>query len=414
MTYRTRLMASALALAVTAALLPDAVAAGKQSPISAQDIASLVDTHSTLPISMSVYATGLNNPRGLKFGPDGNLYVAEGGLGGTHSTTAKQCQQVPSIGPGPYTGSRTSGRISKIDRHGHRTTVTDALPSSQTNPQSGSAVAGVADIAFIDHTMYALLGGAGCSHGVLGTVNGVVRIGSHGSATLVANLSAYQMAHPVQNPEPDDFEPDGTWYSMVALHGYLYALEPNHGELVRISPHSGSIKRVVDISASQGHIVPTALAYHGHFFIGNLHTFPIVEGSSKVLKLKHNGQLRTAVNGLTTVLGLAFDRHDRMYVLENTTGNPAPTPGTGTVVRINRSGLREKIITGLVLPTAMTFGPDGALYVSNVGFGFPPGMGQVLRFDLGDCDRDDRSTQEQEGMGHCHRESQSLSNATTW
>ena len=49
------------------------------------------------------------------------------------------------------------------------------------------------------------------------------------------------------------------------------------------------------------------------------------------------------------------------------------------------SGELEVIATGLFLPTAMTFGPDGSLYVSNVGFGPPPvGLGEVVKIQLGD------------------------------
>jgi hypothetical protein len=39
----------------------------------------------------------------------------------------------------------------------------------------------------------------------------------------------------VANPEPDDFEPDGTWYGMVAAGHVLYAVEPNRGELDAIT-----------------------------------------------------------------------------------------------------------------------------------------------------------------------------------
>src|SRR6266852_1742367 len=97
---------------------------------------------------------------------------------------------------------------------------------------------------------------------------------------------------------------------------------------------NGQIRRIADISATQGHIVPTSVAYHGNFYVGNLDTFPIMPGASKILKITPSGRV-------------------------------------------------TEIATGLFLPTGITFGPDGNLYVSNVGFGPPPiGLGQVVKITL--------------------------------
>jgi hypothetical protein len=109
-----------------------------------------------------VFATGLNNPRGLKFGPDGNLYVVEGGIGGSDSTEGCCEQVIPPVGP--YTGSVTGSRISKIDANGVRTTAVDNLPSSQTSAASGSLISGAADVAFIGDTLYILLAAALGAH----------------------------------------------------------------------------------------------------------------------------------------------------------------------------------------------------------------------------------------------------------
>lgn len=340
--------------------------------------------------NVSVFASGFNNPRGLTFGPDRNLYVAEGGAGGTMSSAGVCKQVVPPVGP--YTGGFTA-RISKVSPDGTVTTFADGLPSSQTSANLGGLVSGVADVVFLGDTLYAILAGAGCSHGLAGTNNGVLRVHADGSTTLIANLSAFQKSHPVANPEPDDFEPDGTWYSMIAVHGrdedsirsggVLFAIEPNHGELDAISI-GGHVRRISDISSIQGHIVPTALAFDGHnFFVGNLDTFPIKDGSSKIMKITPGGHVTTVYIGFSDILGLAFDAKGRLYVLENTTGNPGPTPGTGKILRVDGKNRYTEIATGLSLPTAMTFGPDGNLYVSNLGFGPPPvGLGQVLKVSV--------------------------------
>ena len=333
--------------------------------------------------NVSLFATGLDNPRGIKFGPDGNLYVAEGGRGGAHSTVGQCPQVIPPVGP--YTSGMT-GRISRISPAGVRTTVVGGLPSSQTSPLIGSPVSGVADVAFVGHRLYALLGGAGCSHGVPNIPNGVIRVSRDGTWHLVADLSAFLMTHPVKTIDPDDFEPDGTWYSMVFARGSLYAIEPNHAELDRIQK-DGKVSRVIDFTIRYGSFTQTSMAFHhGAFYVGNLGTFPATRGDAYILRVTPDGDSAKFATGLMTVLGVAFDRKGRLYALENFTVPGIPGPGaafSGDVKRLTSNGSWETVASGLMFPTAMTFGPDGKLYVSNFGYRAPPGAGQIVRIDVG-------------------------------
>jgi len=171
---------------------------------------------------------------------------------------------------------------------------------------------------------------------------------------------------------------------MVVVNGEFYAAEPNHQEIDRISPTTGAVHRVADISASSSKwIGPTGMVYHGNLFFGNLAPFPIIPGSASVHKLTPSGNFKIWDSGFTTVVGVAFDYRDRLYVLELSDAAGSPTPGEGKLVRVSPSGEVEEILGGLVVPTAMTIGPDGAIYISNFGAA-PPGAGQILRLEIND------------------------------
>ena len=105
-------------LTVATALMSMALVSGSIDDVFGQSVPSV-----------STYATGLTNPRGLTFGPDGNLYVAEAGTGGsqTPADIDPSCPVMVNVFS-PFTAGY-SGRVTRVLADGTTETVADNLPS---------------------------------------------------------------------------------------------------------------------------------------------------------------------------------------------------------------------------------------------------------------------------------------------
>jgi glucose/arabinose dehydrogenase len=321
----------------------------------------------------TVFATGMRFPRGLKFGPDSRLYVAESGIGGDHKTDTI-CAQDPNFGP--FQSGPTS-RVTSFDLRGNRTVVVDQLPSSV---DIYGETFGAADVAFLGKTLYIVTNGSGCSQAVEYANNGILRLNGDGTLTQINDLSAWTQNNPVANPPCCDYDAEGVWWTLNVSHGVLYTNNANTGDFLRVTP-DGNTTRVIDISNTEGHNVPTAVAQNGNFYIANLGLFPITPGSSSLYRLLPNQRLMKMFDGLTAVIGMVF-MDGKLYALETSTAADNPLPGSGKIVRVSDSGELTDVLTGLSFPTAITAGPDGALYVSEFGYGPDPMAGRILRVRL--------------------------------
>jgi hypothetical protein len=350
------------------------------APAPTATVVTAAETASTpepLSANVSVFATGLIYPRGLEFGADGNLYVAEAGEGGeTESNGTCAGYTSPFV---PYHPA-LNARVSQIDANGMRTTVADGMPSSRD--RYGDVV-GATDVTFLEDVLYVINSGGGCSRGLEETPSGLIKVNGDGTWAYVADLSAYLSVNDTAAPKDDDWEPDGSLWNVVTVDGNFYVVDTNHGELIKVTPE-GQITRVADLTEQFGQLNPTALAYReGFFYISNLHAFPIEQGASLLLKVSPAGELEVVMEGLTAVLSLVFDDQERLYALETSVvNNDFPQPGSGRVVRLAEDGTLEVVAAGLSFPTGMAFGSDGMLYVSHYGYGGDPTKGEILRIDV--------------------------------
>src|SRR5947209_1297007 len=99
--------------------------------------------------TFTVVASGLTTPRGMTFGPDGKLYVAEAGNGGDEQT-----DWVP-----PFRTAKfgNTGRITRIEGS-EKTVIASGFQSVAEGP--GAETVGVDDLAFLGDTLYAVVGQA--------------------------------------------------------------------------------------------------------------------------------------------------------------------------------------------------------------------------------------------------------------
>jgi len=330
------------------------------------------------PGSVEVVAHGLTNPRGITWGADGTLFVALSGVGGDHAGTIK----APVV---QVVGTLYGGKTASVVKIEGACPVTIA-PNLPSTRDEGGVTVGAAAVTILGDQMYVLIGGGGIVHGNPDTPNGVYRIDADGSATLVADISAFIRANPVaKSGGEQDYSPEGDPFGMVAdpATGVLWVTESNSGQLLKVEL-DGTITRVADFSIDNS--VPTAitLAPDGGVYVGFLTSVPFVDGFSKVVKVTPDGTVTDVWTGLTMLSAISIGPDGSLYALEMSTGNKPKPPfmnfESGKVLKQTGPDSSVEIATGLPLPTEMQFGPDGLLYLVYPGIAAAAGEGTIVRF----------------------------------
>jgi hypothetical protein len=334
--------------------------------------------------NMLVIASGLDNPRGLTFGPDGALYVAEAGRGGTSTL----CDVGGNGQPRCY---GPTGAITRITGIGVHDRVVTGLPS--VAQASGTDAQGPNDIEFGFGSAWVILGyGANPLNRSVFEAAGIrfgslVRVTGFGQWSYAVDVSDHELSN------PDGLALDTNPFTLRILSDRAIVTDAGANALLQIGQfgHTTTLATFPrrDVGPVTIDSVPTTVAVgpDGAYYVGELTGAPFLVGAARIYRVPANGGTPTVVvDGFTTIIDLAFDLpRNAAYVLEHDIDGIIPTSGPGLdgrLVRINtQTGARNVVAsTGLVKPGGLAVGADGAVYVTRrTGLA---GLGDVVRIEI--------------------------------
>ena len=349
---------------------------------------AIAAAHADAP-SVEVIATGLNNPRGLGFSPNGFLYVAEAGSGGPGN-----CRASPDGQPVEVCYGET-GALTRIDPSGQKAPrrVLGNLPSMAA-AGGFAAASGPVDVQFSGANAFVVMGwggdpalraGLGAKSRLFGTL---LLVTPNGLSFPVTDIAANELQH---NPAggPVDSNP----YGVLVLPDRRIVADAGANALIRsgpmdlVLPNSDRSFAVLPPTAFGTEAVPTTVVKGpgGDLYVGQLTGAPFFRGSSTIYRVPRSGG--TAVpylTGLTAVVDMAFDDTARCTFSRSRADScrvPARirASATGGCCASGRIA-QPRSVDGLVFPAGVAIGPDGVIYVSN--FGIFPGGGEILRVTL--------------------------------
>lgn len=313
--------------------------------------------------------TGLDNPRGLAFGPEGGLYVAEAGKGG-----AGPCFPAPD-GPGTRCYGAT-GAISRLWR-GTQSRIATGLPSVAFQP-AGDTAAGPQHISFQGRGgLYVAIGcscdrgtAAGAALGGLG-LGYLMHVSASGHAKQLVDLAGYEAS-----VNPDGAQIDSNPYGLLALPGHRLVTDAGGNSLLDVAAN-GSVSTVATFPKIPGGPlgsrdgVPTDVVVgpDGAYYVSTLTGFPFTTGTASVYRVVPGQAPTPYATGLTQLTDLAFGPDGSLYTLQHAEafpGVPFPFAGPGAVRKVPPGGGSSStlVLGGLTRATGLVVGGDGVLYVA--------------------------------------------------